>query len=1017
MATGPSSPRSSAASTGNRPKKRGRPLLTTFIIVVALVIAFVYVSQVYTEVLWYNQLGYIGIFLRENFIKIGVFLAGFLLMALAMWVSLRAAWKHRPAERPQRPRPAAGGEQQKSAGADPMRDLQAVFNQNMERYQQALEPMRRILMIAIPVVVGLFGGLTLLAQWDTVALFFAREPFGQTDPQFGFDLSFFMFTLPFLRLVAGYVITVLVLAGIGALVTQYLYGGIVVHERGIGTSKAVKVHLGIIAALFLIVLAGNFWLGRYSTLLSNKGSWTGALFTDVNAVMPTNAILAIAAVIVAALFVYSAFAGRWRLPLIGTAMLLVVSLVAGGLYPWAVQRFQVTPTEQAMEKDFIQRNIDMTRNAYGLSDIKSQNYEATVETGQGALDGDTSTVSNIRLLDPNVVSNSFAQLQQFRPYYQFGKSLSVDRYNVDGKNQDTVISARELNPEQNQGWYNQHVVYTHGYGVVAAYGNQVEADGKPKFMQEGISAKGVISQDYQPRIYFGQSSPDYSIVGGSDGDENLELDRPQTTDDKGAGDAKYTYTGQGGPKIGNWFNRLAYAIKYQSSDLLLSNAVRPDSQILYNRDPADRVSKVAPYLKVDGNPYPAIVDNKVVWMVDAYTTSSNYPYSTPTSLGDATQDSQTKAGGSKALPNEKVNYIRNSVKATVNAYDGSVDLYAWDDQDPVLKAWQKVFPTTVKPYSEMSADLMNHVRYPEDLFKVQRELLNRYHVTDANSFYASDDVWQTPKDPTQDQATDLPPYYMSLQMPGDKRTRFSLTSSFIPQQSDSNTRNVMYGFVSANGDAGTGKDGVKDPDYGTMNLLELPRNSVVPGPGQAQNLFDSDTNVSTELNLLRQGASRVVNGNLLTLPVGGGILYVQPVYVQSSGDASYPTLRRVLVGFGEKVGFAPTLDEALNELFDGNSGAQTSKDAGVDASQADSGKSDQGDSGSSGESPDLKKSLEDANKAMQDSSKAMKDGDWAAYGQAQDRLNKALDEALKADGASASPSPSPSASPSSTNGG
>lgn len=365
MATGPTSPRSSTSSSGSRPRKRGRPLLTTFIIVVALVIAFVYVSQVYTEVLWFNQLGYVGVFLRENLIKIGSFLAGFLLMALVMWGSLRFAWKHRPAERPVKQHPKSAEGQHNGPGSDPMRDLQAVFNQNMERYQQALEPMRKVLMIAIPIVVGLFGGLTLLAQWDTIALFFAREPFGQTDPQFGFDLSFFMFTLPFLRLIAGYAITVLVLAGIAALVTHYLYGGIVVHERGLGTTKAVKVQLGILAALLLVVLAGNFWLGRYSTLLSNKGSWTGALYTDINAVMPTNAILAVAAFIVAILFIYSAFAGRWRLPLIGTAMLLVVSLVAGGLYPWAVQRFQVTPTEQAMEKEYIQRNIDMTRSAWG----------------------------------------------------------------------------------------------------------------------------------------------------------------------------------------------------------------------------------------------------------------------------------------------------------------------------------------------------------------------------------------------------------------------------------------------------------------------------------------------------------------------------------------------------------------------------------------------------------------------------------------------------------------------------
>ncbi|MDO4917739.1 MAG: UPF0182 family protein, partial [Rothia sp. (in: high G+C Gram-positive bacteria)] len=697
-------------------------------------------------------------------------------------------------------------------------------------------------------------------------------------------------------------------------------------------------------------------------------------------------------------FVVAAVTNKWRLPMIGVSLMVVMALVAGALYPWIVQRFQVVPNEQATESQYIQRNIDATRAAYGLSNIEVQNYDATTATNAGALKGESSTVSNIRLLDPNVVSASFAQLQQFRPYYRFDKTLSVDRYQLDGTTQDTVIAARELNPDQNadSSWYNQHVVYTHGYGVIAAYGNKVEADGKPKFMQSGIAANGEISETYQPRIYFGQSSPSYSIVGGSKTDEPLELDRPQSADDQGNADAKYTFTGNGGPSIGNFFNRLAYAIKFQSSDLLLSDVVRPGSQILYDRDPAQRVEKVAPYLTVDGNPYPAIVNDRVVWIVDGYTTSNQYPYSQESALGQATTDSETTSGASAALPNKKVNYIRNSVKATVDAYDGSVNLFAWDDQDPVLKSWQKVFPQTIQPVSEMSAELIDHVRYPQDVFKVQREVLNKYHVTDAGSFYAGDDVWSVPNDPTAKQATALPPYYTSLKMPGSDQAAFSLTSSWIPQQSDSNTRNVMYGFMAANGDAGTGKDGQVSPDYGKLTLLELPRNSVVPGPGQAQNNFNSDTEVSAELNLLRQGASSVINGNMLTLPVGDGILYVQPVYVQSSGDSAYPTLRRVLVGFGEKVGFAPTLDEALNELFDGESGAQTAADAGVDEVKTDASAPA---ADSAADSDELKKALNEASQAMKDSDAAMKAGDWAAYGKAQDRLNKALDAAMKADGA------------------
>ena len=981
MTAGSTSPRPSARSASGRPKRGA--LLPTVIAVVVLIALFVGFTQVYTNILWFEQLGYLQVFITRNLAVIGLFVAAALIVAALMFLSLWLAHRHRP----------RSGE----------------VTDTMRKYQQALDPVRKVVMVAVPLIFGLFAASTVATQWQTVMLFFNQEPFGQTDPQFNMDLGFYVFTLPFLRLLIGFLVTALLLAGVAGLLMHYVYGGIRIHERGITTTRAARVHLGSIVAAFLALQAVNFWLDRYSTLISSSGKWTGAMYTDVNAVIPTKGILAVAALLVAVLFVVAGFIGRWKLPLIGAAMLVVVAVVAGGLYPWAIQRFQVTPTEQALEKEFIQRNITMTRQAYGLDDTQVTPYDATTETEKGALRQDTETTSNIRLLDPNVVSSAFAQLQQFRPYYQFPEMLNVDRYDIDGQSQDTVIATRELNPDQIQGWYNQSVVYTHGYGVVAAYGSRVQSDGKPQFMQAGIPSKGEISDDYEPRIYFGEKSPNYSIVGGAAEDAPLELDRPQTNEGD-AEDAKTTFTGNGGPNVGNWLNKLAYSIKFQSTDMLLSDAVRPESQVLYDRNPRERVEKVAPYLTVDGKPYPAIVDNKVVWIVDAYTTAASYPYSSPSVLQDATKDTQTAQGTTAALPNERVNYIRNSVKATVNAYDGSVELYAWDDQDPVLKSWQNVFPSTVKPYSEMSADLMAHVRYPEDMFKVQRELLNRYHVTDANSFYANDDVWSVPNDPTQqNRNVSQPPYYLSMRMPGEKEANFSLTSSFIPQQNESgNTRNVMYGYLSANADAGTGKDGVKSENYGKLRLLELPRSSVVPGPGQAQNLFNSDTDVSQELNLLRQGASEVINGNLLTLPAGGGMLYVQPVYVQSSGDAAYPTLRRVLVGFGEKVGFAPTLDGALDEVFGGNSGAKTDTGAGVSEKAAEAAQGGKGKDSTPSPSPSgtpaprsssLQEALDTANKAMQDSDKAMKDGDWTKYGEAQDRLKRAIDDAMAQDGA------------------
>lgn len=982
-----------------RPKKRSA-LLPTIIVVAALVIVLLIFSGTYTDFLWFNQLGFSGVFWTEKVAKLLIFLAAFLVMALAVYFSIRVAYKARPVYAPD------------SARED-----------NLNRYQLQLEPVRRVVMIGVPVVFGLFAGTAAMAQWDKVMLFLYRVPFGSTDPEFGLDISFYTNTLPFLGFVVGMLISATVIAFIAGLLTHYLYGAIRLTERGIFASRQAQIHIAIMAGVFLLLLGANFWLGRFATLQDNGGYRAGAMFTDVNAVIPTKAILAAAAIIVAILFIVAAFIGKWKLPLIGTGMLVVTAIVAGGIYPWAVQEWQVKPSEGNVELPYIERNINMTRDAYGLSDMEVTPYNATTTAEAGALRQDADTAANIRLLDPNLISSTFAQLEQFRPYYKFPKTLNVDRYTIDGKVQDAVIAVRELNPEginpNQQSWYNQHLVYTHGYGVVAAYGNKVTADGKPEFMQSGVPSTGVLGSDtsYQPRIYFGQSTTDYSIVGAPEGTDPIELDRPQgssTTSgaDDPASEALTTFTGDAGPNLGNWFNRVMYALKFQSTDLLLTNGVNEKSQILYDRTPAERVAKVAPYLTLDGNPYPAIVDGKVKWIVDGYTTSSNYPYSQQQQLQEATTDSLTVNGGAGALPNTSVNYIRNSVKATVDAYDGSVDLYAWDAQDPILKAWQNVFPTTVKPFTEMSGDLMAHVRYPEDLFKVQRELLGRYHVTNPTNFFKNTLAWSVPDDPTTKAVDKQPPYYLSLKMPGKDKTAFSLTTDFIPQEvQNTDSRNILYGFMAANGDAGNVK-GVKSPDYGKLQLLELPDATQVPGPGQVQNTFQSNTSVSEQLNVLKLGQSDVINGNLLTLPMGGGMLYVQPVYVKSTGSTSYPTLQKVLVAFGNKIGYADTLNEALDALFGGDSGAAAG-DAGVDKGQGSGGSStDGGKPPAVSSNPALAAALTDANKALQDGQAALAKGDFAAYGEAQKALETALAAAIAAEGATATTAPTATPTPS-----
>lgn len=995
MTSGPDRPFSSRPSQPySAPSRRRGPLIPTLIVLGLLVVGFVYFSQVYADVLWYNQLGFLEVFVTENLARIGLFVAAFLIMGASVYLSLRIAYRSRPIYAPD-----------------------SSIQDNLNRYQAQLEPIRRLLMLGIPLVLGAFAGTAASSQWERMLLFFNTEAFGEEDPQFGLDIGFYVFTLPFLGFLIGFLVSVVVISGIAGVLTHYLYGGIRLEEKGLFTSRAARTHIAVLAALFLILQGVNYWLDRYATVTSGDGKWAGALYTDVNAVIPTKAILAAAAVIVAVLFIVSAIIGRWRLPMIGTAMLVITAILAGGVYPWVIQRFQVVPSEFSREEPFIERNMTMTRAAYGLDEVQVNDYGVEDVPQEGALNEDGETTANIRLLDPNLVSDAFSQLQQFRQYYQFPEILNVDRYEIDGEIEDTVIAVRELNtagvPE---GWINEHVYYTHGYGVVAAAGSTVEPDGRPEFIQSGIPSTGVLGDEttFEPRIYFGEESPEYSIVGAPDGATPLEIDRPQT--EESDQEARSTFQGEGGPQVGNFFNRLVYALKFQSTDLLLSDQVNGESQILYDRDPVDRVEKVAPYLTLDSNTYPAIVDGRVKWIIDGYTTTADYPYSTQQELQSATVDSLTAEGVTAALPAEQVNYIRNAVKATVDAYDGSVNLYAWDDQDPILKAWQKVYPTSLQPFSEMSADLMAHVRYPEDLFKVQRELLARYHVTETQPFYSNNQAWAVPVDPTLEdgeQNVKQPPFYLSLQMPDQDSASFSLTTPFIPFVPEGQEpRNILYGFLAADGDAGTGEDGVKAESYGTLRLLDSSGQDSAVGPGQAANLFNSDTEVSQQLNLLRQGASEVISGNLLTLPIGGGIAYVQPVYVQSSGDSSFPVLRRVLVSFGEQVGFAPTLDEALDQVFQGDSGAVTGDSENVGETPDDPAAPPAGEEPTAEptEEPttpadpvtgdpaaDLRAALQEANTAIQEGQTALAEGDFAAYGEAQERLDQALQRALDAE--------------------
>ncbi len=956
------------------PSRSRRIILISLVIIALLVVAFFVFANLYADWLWYNQLGYQSVLFTQWGARVVMFIVGFLGMAVPVWLSIQLAYRLRP--------------------------VYARLSSQLDRYQEVVEPLRRLAMWGIPIFFGFFAGFAAAAQWETTALWLNGVSTNATDPQFGLDTGFYLFALPFYGALLGFSSAVILVCLLVTGVVSYLYGSVRIGQRELRISKAARIQLAVLAGVYLLIQAASLWLDRYKTLIEPGDRITGAGYTDVNATIPGQTVLAIAAVIVAILFFVTAAIGRWRFPLIATAVLIVAAIVVGIAYPWVVTNFQVKPNQLTLESQYYQRNIDGTQAAYGIDGLEKSDFAAATDVQANQLRSDAATTAQIRIMDPAIISPTVRQLEQYRSYYQFQNPLDVDRYTVDGQSQDTVVSVRELNLDQlgaAASWQNSVLVYTHGYGLVAAKGTDRTTDGNPVFLEQGIPMGGALSAqgDFEPRVYFGENSPPYSIVGAPDSTAPVELDYP--TSSGGSNDTKTTFTGDGGPSVGNVFNRFIYALKFQSEQILFSNYINDDSQILYDRDPKTRVQKAAPYLTLDNDPYPTVVDGRMVWVVDGYTTSSDYPYSSTVSLSQAITDSNNQ-NPRYALDN--INYIRNSVKATVDAYDGHVTLYAWDDTDPVLQAWQKVYPSTLKPLDAMSAQLMSHVRYPTDLFKVQRAMLGVYHVDDAQSFYQRDNAWATPNDP-QDPQKLQPPYYLTMQMPGQASPAYSMFTTFIPSSEGGNARNVLLGYLAVDSNAGS-EPGVKNPDYGKLRMLVVDAATTVPGPGQVQNTFDSSTAVSSQINLLKQGQSEVLPGNLLTVPVGGGLLYVQPVFVQSSGGTQLPQLRKVLVAFGNSIAFEDTLSDALNVLFGGQSGAAGGDS---DVTPTPSPTPTPGEtptptptptpSETANSSTDYAAALADAKQAISDKAAALQAGDLEAYGAADKRLTAAVNRLIE----------------------
>lgn len=922
-------------------------------VLAVLGMAFVMFAGFWTDWLWYRSVKYSTVFTTTLWTKIGLFAVFGLLMALAVGFNIWLAHRLRP------PLSAMSMEQQ-----------------SLDRYRMGIAPFKKWLLTAIAALVGLIAGASAAGQWRTWLMYVNGVSFDKKDPQFGLDVSFYAFDLPWYRFLLGFGFAAIVLSLIAAAAAHYLYGGLRLTSPGARATAAATGHLSVLLGLFVSLKAVAYWLDRYGLAVKSSDfkaadNWTGLRFVDAQAYLPAKTILFCIAAICAALFFATLWRRTWQLPVIGFGLMVLSAILIGGLYPAIVQKFQVQPNEQAKESPYVQKNIKATREAYGIDDTEVTGYSGQPNTDdKDKLRGDANSAASIRLLDPNIVSPAFQQLQQNKGYYGFPSTLAVDRY----KGQDTVIGLRELNlqgiPKNN--WINDHFRYTHGYGVVAAKGTEVTPDGTPVFTESGLPSKGTLGA-YQQRIYYGEETKQYSIVGGP----QLELDY---ADDKGEKETRYE--GKSGVNLDNPLNRAAYALAFSEPQILYSGAIGEGSRILYNRTPKERVEAVAPWLTIDGAAYPAVIDGRIQWIVDAYTTTNGYPYASRTTLGESTADSLTNSQRAVVAQENRVNYIRNSVKATVDAYDGTVKLYQWDTKDPVLKTWMKAFPGTVEKRADIPQGLLAHLRYPQDLFKVQRELLTRYHVSDPQTFLSGSEVWSVPKDPTTKEGTAVPPYYLSMKMPGRSAQDFSLTSTFTP-----NGRDNLSAFMAVNADPGT-------PDYGRIRLLKLPTTNPVDGPKLVQAKFNSKPEIAQQINILSRGDSQVEYGNLLTVPLDGGMLYVEPVYVRGGG-LKYPLLKKVLVTYGDRIAFEDTLEKALNVAF----GAEpATKPPGEDTGNPP-------DTSTPVKNPTVKQALADATKALEAADSAMKAGDWAAYGKAQDDLEAALKRASEAENKAATQPP------------
>jgi len=903
-----------------RPPRIRPAFVLAIVVVVVVVLSLRGIAGFWTDFLWFDQLGFGSVFTGILAAKITLAVVFSVAVLLFMFFNLVVADRLAP------------------------RLTDGPQDELVVRYREAVGGHAGQVRLVVAALFGLVLGVGQSGQWNAWLMFHNAQSFGTRDPQFGRDIGYYVFRLPFEQNLVSWAFGATLVVTFVTAVFHYLNGGIKLQTPAQQrVTPQVKAHLSVLLGLLALIKGAGYYLQQYALVSSSRGVVKGALYTDVHAQLPAFKLLMFISLIAFVLLMVNIYLRGWTLPALGVGLWFLVSITAGAIYPAVIQQYTVKPQENSKEKPYIQRNIDATRAALGMTKVADKNFTADdANLSASDLQNNAQTIRNIRLWDPypSITPATYSQLQSIRGYYQF-ENIAVDRYQLAGQETQTLLSVRELNQGALPGgksWVNEHLQYTHGYGAVLAPANATTTEGQPVFVLRDIPPVVAGPSDTpnvtQPRVYFGQATTNFSIVGT----KQPELDyESQTT---GAPQI-FHYDGKGGVKLSSFVRKAAFALRFGDYNVLISSAITPSSRVLYVRDVGARIQKAAPFLQPDSDPYAVLVDGRIVWVQDMYTTTDRYPYAQNVSAPG-------RLNANSGL-NGSFDYVRNSVKATVDAYDGTVTFYVFDKTDPIVNAYRKAFPHLFKDASEMPQGLTAHLRYPEDLFRVQTSMWGRYHISDPNAFYGASDAWDVAADPgvgaattattapsiiqngrlVQTAAKRQDPFYVVMRLPGEETESFLMLQPMVATAVNQGTQQNMTAFMVAKSDP---------QNYGQLEVYHMPVGKRVPGPAQVDSIIQQDTTVSQAISLLNTNGSEVLFGNVLTIPVNQSLLYVRPLYVSSKGQgAAVPEMKKVILVYGNRVAYQDTLQQAIDELFPGappltqEQGASTAPSSGTGA--------------------------------------------------------------------------------------